>query len=569
MARTRRAARGLARLFHTLDPWGAVVALVFFVLTLTPSLLPRTWFYQGIIGGWAAGIGYLVGLALRWAYRRYLHRLHPLANPDNWSPRVARWVARCVIAVGALWAWVMVWWSHRWQVTLADLAEQPRPSYLDVVFILPLAIATFSGYLLIIRFLVWAADTAQAIGPRRVRPRVRSVSAWVLVLLAWFWFVSNAVPGATVGLGEKFFTEQNKDPDPAVTAPTAPERSGSPDSAVDFGGVGFYGSRFVAGGASASELTAATGKPAKEPIRVYAGLGNAADTAERADLLISELERTHAQDRKALLVLMTTGTGWVSDYATQSFELLYGGDTAIAAGQYSAMPSALHFLAGGDQVRAAGQELLGPLITWWNELPEDHRPKLYLYGESLGTTGVEAAFSRLRDVVNSVDGILLTGPPHFNPLRTQFVTRRDPGSTETAPVYADGLVVRFANDEEHVRQWATTRDPDWGPARMLYVQHTSDPVAWWSFDMILREPDWLSEPAPPGHERAMTWMPFVSFLQVSADLPVAAQAPIGYGHNYGDSVLAGFAAIGDVDLTPARLTELENQLVSIRGDNPK
>ena len=166
---------------------------------------------------------------------------------------------------------------------------------------------------------------------------------------------------------------------------------------------------------------------------------------------------------------MTTGTGWVSDYATQSFELLYGGDTAIAAGQYSAMPSALHFLAGGDQVRAAGQELLGPLITWWNELPEDHRPKLYLYGESLGTTGVEAAFSGLRDVVNSVDGILLTGPPHFNPLRTQFVTRRDPGSTETAPVYADGLVVRFANDEEHVRQWATTRDPGWGPARMLYV----------------------------------------------------------------------------------------------------
>lgn len=102
MARTRRAARGLARLFRTLDLWGAVVALVFFVLTLTPSLLPRTWFYQGIIGGWAAGIGYLVGLALRWVYRRYLHRLHPLANPDTWPPRVARWVTRCVIAVGAL-----------------------------------------------------------------------------------------------------------------------------------------------------------------------------------------------------------------------------------------------------------------------------------------------------------------------------------------------------------------------------------------------------------------------------------------------------------------------------------
>lgn len=239
------------------------------------------------------------------------------------------------------------------------------------------------------------------------------------------------------------------------------------------------------------------------------------------------------------------------------------------------MPSALHFLAGGEQVQTAGRELLTPVINWWNGLPEEHRPKLYLYGESLGTTGVEAAFSGLRDVVNSVDGILLTGPPHFNPLREQFVTRRDPGTTETNPVYGDGLVVRFATEEPQIRQWVTrgggsgTPDTEWGPARMLYVQHPSDPVAWWSFAMVLQEPDWLKETSSEPEQRAMTWMPFVSFLQVSADLPVAANAPIGYGHNYGDAVLAGFAAIGGVAMSDARLAQLEEKLVEIRGDDPK
>ncbi|WP_257158858.1 hypothetical protein [Corynebacterium cystitidis] len=35
-----------------LHPWGLVVAAVFFTLRLTPSLLVRDWFYQGLVSGW-------------------------------------------------------------------------------------------------------------------------------------------------------------------------------------------------------------------------------------------------------------------------------------------------------------------------------------------------------------------------------------------------------------------------------------------------------------------------------------------------------------------------------------
>lgn len=230
------------------------------------------------------------------------------------------------------------------------------------------------------------------------KPRARSLLACVLILLAATWFVQKAIPEVIVSVGDRIFSAQNRYPDPAVSPPEQPERSGSAQSVVHFDGLGFYGSRFLNGGASARELTAATGEPAKEPIRVYAGLGNTLDGHVGAQLLIEELERTNAKDRKALLFLMTTGTGWVSSYATQGFELLYHSDTAIAAGQYSAMPSALHFLAGGNQVKEASRELLTPLINWWNDLPTNNRPKLYLYGKSLGSTGMEAAFSGLRDI---------------------------------------------------------------------------------------------------------------------------------------------------------------------------
>ncbi|QRJ59444.1 alpha/beta hydrolase [Corynebacterium macginleyi] len=558
-AEARTVEARIAGIVRDLDPWGFIGAAILSTLGLTPSLLPRDWLYQGLVSGLAAGVGYVVGIGVKLLWHRFIVSKwadkYPWLAASAWESKRYRLFARFASCAFIVWLVGFVIIAVRWQHRLANVFSVPAPSMPSYLLVVPLALAVFTVFLLILRSVIFLVGWLARRFPQRFRSTYRRLGAVSIVAVIVIYTVENIIPGAIVGLGDRVFTAQNADPDPDVQRPTLSERSGSPTSDVDWDGVGLQGSRFLSSGAHKEELEQVTGRPAKEPIRAYAGLGNRDTNEERAQLLIDELERTHAQDRKALLLTMTTGTGWVSSYSAQAFELLYGGDTAIAAAQYSAMPSVFHFLGGGSQVERAGEEFINPIVDWWNSLPDDDRPKLYLYGESLGTTGIEAAFSGVRDIANSVDGILLTGPPHFNRLRSQFVERRDPGSTEISPVYAGSLVVRFANEVDQVRRWGRVSEEEWGRTRMLYIQHPSDPVSWWSTELAFKEPDWMKEDSHYSRQRVMQWMPIITYLQVAADLPGAKDVPDGVGHNYGTSVLDGFAAIAGPDV--ARSIDLE------------
>ena len=78
---------------------------------------------------------------------------------------------------------------------------------------------------------------------------------------------------------------------------------------------------------------------------------------------------------------------------------------------------------------------------------------------------------------------------------------------------------------------------------MLFMQHASDPVVWWSPRLMFSRPDWLIE--PPGVDRtaSMRWYPIITFWQVGADVMNASGVPGGHGHNYGDSVLDGWVGV--------------------------
>ena len=86
------------------------------------------------------------------------------------------------------------------------------------------------------------------------------------------------------------------------------------------------------------------------------------------------------------------------------------------------------------------------------------------------------------------------------------------------------------------------------------LQHPSDPVVWWSPDLLFARPDWLIE--APGRDRspAMRWYPLVTFFQATADLTNAADVPAGHGH-YGDSMLDGWAAVAPPPGWTSRDTE--------------
>ncbi len=228
---------------------------------------------------------------------------------------------------------------------------------------------------------------------------------------------------------------------------------------------------------------------------MYAGLQTADTDTARMDVLIRELDRTGAFDRKVLVIVPTTGTGWINPVAARSIETMYNGDTAMVGVQYSYLPSWISFLGDRDKSIESGRLLIDRVHARWSQLPPDHRPKLVLYGESLGSMGGQGAFAWLPDIAEmGFSAVLWVGPPHESPLWSGLVRRRDPGTREVDPRYDNGRTVRFtqANDDASVDRVA---DTPWQGTRVLFLQHSSDPIVWWSPDLLFSKPDWLKEPA--------------------------------------------------------------------------
>ena len=342
-------------------------------------------------------------------------------------------------------------------------------------------------------------------------------------------------------------------------APSGAARSGSTASLVTWASLGSQGRAFVAGGPTPAQLESFSGRPAPEPIRVYVGLASAPSAAAAASLAVRELERTGAFSRAVLCVVTTTGTGWVDPYLADALEFLHNGDTAMVGTQYSYLPSWISLLTERERAEQAGRELFNQVYARWSTLPARARPKLVVFAESLGSFGSEAAFGDLDDIRARTDGVLWAGPTSANPLRSELVAARDPGSSEVLPIYRQGETVRFVSRPEDL--WRPTGV--WRSPRVVYLQNPSDPVTWWSPSLLLRRPDWLKE--PPGHDvlPAMRWFPFVTFLQVSADLSLAERAPPAHGHFFQRSGVAAWAAIvPPAGWSEARTAELTRLLTS-------
>jgi uncharacterized membrane protein len=176
-----------------------------------------------------------------------------------------------------------------------------------------------------------------------------------------------------------------------------------------------------------------------------------------------------------------------------------------------------------------------------------------VFGESLGSFGGEAPFLSLNNLVARTDGALFSGPTFQNTIWTDLTRNRDDGSPEWLPIYDKGENVRFAAKAANLDRPA---DP-WGQPRVVYLQHASDPIAWWSPDLLFTKPDWLREPRGYDVSPRTEWIPIVTFLQVSADMAVAVDVPDGHGHVYVRDVANAWAAIlQPPGWTPAKTDKL-------------
>jgi uncharacterized membrane protein len=445
-----------------------------------------------------------------------------------------------VLAVaGTLLCLVMLSLGVRWQRQIHDLMGLGPPkgySAIGVVVVALLVFALFVGIGRGIRWLArWLVRTLGRFLPRRVaRP------LGVVVVTALVIFLLNGVlfQGLVNAMNSAFSVKDDGTEEGAVE-PTAPERSGSPASLVPWEDLGLQGRNFVGKGPTAAELTAFSGRAALEPVRAYVGLASAADARDRAALAVRDLQRAGGFDRAVLVVVTTTGTGWVDPAASDSLEYEFNGDTAMVAMQYSYLPSWLSFLVDQVKARDAGRALFDAVYGAWSQLPPESRPQLYVFGESLGTFGGEAAFSGLADIENRTDGVLWAGPPNFNELWRGIVADREDGTPEWLPVYEAGRTVRFADEAPDLG-----RPPSpWDEPRVVYLQNASDPIVWWSPQLILNRPDWLRGERGPDVSQSTVWLPFVTFWQVTADMVFAVGVPDGHGHKYEADYVNGWADV--------------------------
>jgi uncharacterized membrane protein len=497
--------------------WGALLVAC---ASFTPSLLPRSGVAQGVVAGISAALGYGLGVLVAAIWRALADR--GPRPPHRWA-----WRAFAVTALVFLASSLVV--GRHWQDELRTLMDAADEPLWRALLALPVGLLVLAVLLVFARLVRGAARAvarllARWIGARAARTLGGLAIAGLVVVLV----TGSAGDALRAAVNRSFALSDGTTAD-GVRQPASGLRSGGPGSLIAWDTLGREGRTIVAGGPSAEEIAEFTGTATEEPIRIYSGVATAEDVATRARLAVDDLGRAGGFERARLLVATTTGRGWLDAGSLSAFEYIARGDSALVSIQYSYVPSGISYLVDQSRARAAGRELFDAVYERWAALPLEARPELFVFGESLGSFGAEGAFSGEYDLRNRVSGALFVGAPNFNALHTEFRDGRDAGSREVEPVYRGGRTVRFSTD---VTDGAPPAGVPWDGTRVLYLQHPSDPIVWWSPSLLVSRPDWLAE--EPGRDvlPAMTWLPLVSFWQVTLDMPFALDVPEGHGHRY-------------------------------------
>ena len=521
---------------------GVVGALVMYGVSVSPSLLARSWQWHAVASGVLSAVGYIVGLTIQRFYALVVPRL----GVEITAPQSVSIAFRAVLLLG------FFLWFLRW--LLQSYRERKRANHLVGMRGETLGeylLGTFCAFILMLALLgiAWGLQwigRAIVIVLSRWMHMVFALALSLLILVVIVYALTSQV---LLKLGINFFTrharKMNNRTAKGIVQPQVPERSGSPQSRSSWRAVGGQGRVFLGRGPSRADIEAVTGCSAMEPIRVYAGMPEEGQSLQSAaDLVVEELHRTGAFDRAVILIATSTGSGWVDEWQVQPLEYLTRGNCATASMQYSFVPSSINFLTDLDVSEEAAVILFETIRRAVDEIPEDRRPALFVCGESLGAYASQHVFSGIVDVLSRTDGALWVGTPAFTPMHAELTAIRHRGSPEVAPVVANGRHVRFVNVPENL--WADVYGRelgDWNYPRVVYAQHPSDPVVWWNSELVWHKPDWISEKVDGDVSPHMQYTRGATYIQVLVDMPVAGTAPGGHGHTYHEELIPLWEAI--------------------------
>lgn len=537
---------------ESLSGVGLLLGTLFFAASLTPTLVPRTHLTQGVLAGACLAAGYGLGVLWHWLWA-YLE----LPEPRG---RAAR-IINAAITVACLAVLVLfLWRAAHWQNTIRALMDMEPVTSAHPFKVSAIALLTFAVLLGLGRLfkLVTRALAAQV---RRVVPRrVANVAGAVIAIVIFWSLANNVLFRAALHVLDASFREFDALLEPDRPQPTAPGKTGGPESLISWQQLGRAGREFIASGPSADEIRAQTGRDALEPIRVYVGLPGADSPAARAKLALAEMKRVGAFQRSTLVVVTPTGTGWIDPAAMDSLEYLLHGDVASVALQYSYLSSPLSLLAQPEYGSEAARALFAEVYGYWTTLPKASRPKLYLHGLSLGAMNSARSAELFEMIGDPIQGALWSGPPFESRVWRHITDARNPGSPAWLPEFRDGAFVRFMNQHGS----PVPADTPWGPMRIVFLQYASDAITFFDFRDLYRRPAWMYPPYGPDVSPELRWVPVVTMLQLALDMSVSTETPIGFGHVYAPQhyVDAWLAVTGAPDWAPDALASLKRHLIA-------
>jgi uncharacterized membrane protein len=508
------------RTWKSFSSAGLLLGTLFAAFSLTPSLLPRSALMQGIVAGLSLSAGYAIGASLGWLWR-YLEL--PVLPPR--AARIARIAAGGVCVVIGL---VFLSQSAAWQDSIRALMDMPPVEETRPFTIALVALSLFAGLLLLARLfrLTYRLITDRL--PHFVPPRVSRLVGLVAAAVLFWSVIDGVLFRYFLHAIDQSFQQLDALVEPEAEAPRNAAVTGSAESLVPWETLGRQGRLFVSSGPSAADLEAFFGAPAPQPIRVYVGLNSADSVEERVRLALAELQRVRAFERSVLVLITPTGTGWIDPGAMDTVEYLHRGDIASAAVQYSYLASAISLVVEPENGAETAQALFNAVYGHWSSLPHDRRPRLYLYGLSLGALNSDRSFDLYDVIGDPFDGALWSGPPYRSETWRAATRRRVPGSPAWLPRFRDGSVIRFT--DQHAR--LDDGDGPWGPLRIAFLQYATDPVTFFDPSLAWRRPAWLASPRGPDVTPALRWIPVVTMLQVVADMRAGDITPTGHGHNF-------------------------------------
>lgn len=543
-------------LWHSLSGIGLLLGTLFFAAALTPTLVPRTVLTQGVLSGACFALGYGIGVFWRWLWA-YLE----LPEPRERLRSAANTLIAIICAGVALY---FLWRAAEWQNSIRFLMRMEPVISAHPIILSLIAFVTFIALLALAR-LFWLVACFLSARIRRFVPRrVAHVIGTALALFLFWSLANDMLVGVALKALDSSFREYDALIEPESPRPTLAAKTGSSASLVRWTDLGRAGREFVTSGPSAEAIGALTGRPAREPIRVYVGLNAAKSPELRAQLALAELQRVGAFERSLLVVITPTGTGWVDPAAIDSLEYLHAGDVASVAQQYSYLSSPLSLLLEPEYGENAARALFREIYAYWTTLPKDRRPRLYLHGLSLGAMNSEKSAQLFEMIGDPIAGALWSGPPFASRGWRAVTDLRNGGSPAWLPQFRDGSFVRFMNQNG----LGAPAPAPWGPMRVVYLQYASDPVTFFDYRDLYRPPAWMAAPRAPDVSPELTWYPLVTMLQLALDMAVATTTPMGYGHVYAPEhyVDAWIEVAGAPGWTPDAIARLKRHLEALRPD---